>query len=79
VDRLVSEYIMSCHTKETLENMLEDVVNELDLSDGMIEEHGPMGTPPAELVKIVLARKDLEISMLRRGMVDVSANMYRQK
>jgi len=59
--------------------MLEDVVNELDLSDGMIEEHGPMGTPPAELVKIVLARKDLEISMLRRGMVDVSANMYRQK
>jgi len=70
---------MSCHTKETLENMLEDVVNELDLSDGMIEEHGPMGTPPAELVKIVLARKDLEISMLRRGMVDVSANMYRQK
>ena|GEM_PF-1049352 len=79
MDRLVSEYIMSCHTKETLENMLEDVVNELDLSDGMIEEHGPMGTPPAELVKIVLARKDLEISMLRRGMVDVSANMYRQK
>jgi len=59
--------------------MLEDVVNELDLSDGMIEEHGPMGTPPAELVKIVLARKDLEISMLRRGMVDVSLTCIRQK
>ena len=70
---------MSCHTKETLENMLEDVVNELDLSDGMIEEHGPMGTPPAELVKIVLARKNLEISMLRRGMVDISAYPERRK
>ena len=29
--------IMSCWTKEQLENMLEDVVNELNLSDVMIE------------------------------------------
>ena len=27
---------MTCHTKEDLENMLFDVVNELDLSDEMI-------------------------------------------
>lgn len=34
---------MSCWTKEELENMLYDVVNVLDLSDGMIEQHGPHG------------------------------------
>lgn len=63
---------MTCWNKEQLENMLEDVINELDLSDGMIEQHGPLGTPPAELVRLVLERKDQEISMLRRGFVDVS-------
>lgn len=47
--------------------MLFDVVNELDLSDGMIEEHGPMGTAPATLVRLVLERKDKEIAMLRAG------------
>jgi len=64
---------MSCHNKAELENMLEDVVNALDLSDDMIEKHGPFGTPPAKLVKIVLAQKDLEIEMLRRGFVDAGA------
>ena len=47
--------------------MLEDVVNELDLSESMIEEHGPLGTAPAELVRLVLDRKDLEISALKKG------------
>ena len=56
---------MSCWTKTELEGMLEDVVNVLDLSDGMIEEHGPMGTPVAELVRIILKRKDTEIYMLK--------------
>ena len=64
---------MTCWTKPELEQMLEDVVNELDLSDGMIEEHGPLGTPPAQLVRLVLARKDREIKMLRQGFVDVRA------
>lgn len=59
---------MSCWTKEQLENMLEDVVNELNLSNGMIELHGPRGTAPAELVRDVLARKDREIAMLKAGM-----------
>jgi hypothetical protein len=58
---------MSCWSKEELENMLEDVVNELDLSDGMIEKHGPLGTAPAELVRLVLERKDLEIRALKSG------------
>lgn len=58
---------MSKWTKEELENMLEDVVNELDLSDGMIEEHGSLGTAPAELVRLVLKRKDQEIIMLNQG------------
>jgi hypothetical protein len=58
---------MSCWTKEELENMLEDVVNELDLSDGMLEEHGPLGTAPATLVRLVIARKDQEIRMLKAG------------
>ena len=58
---------MSCWTKPELEDMLEDVVNVLNLSDGMIEEHGPLGTPPAELVRLVLERKDMEIRMLKQG------------
>lgn len=49
-------------------NLLEDVVNELDLSDGKIEKHGPLGTPPAELVRLVLEQKDSEIAALKRGM-----------
>lgn len=58
---------MSCWNKEQLENMLEDVINELDLSDGMIEKHGQNGTAPPELVRIVLERKDMEIAMLKKG------------
>lgn len=65
---------MSCHTKEQLEQMLFDVVNELDLSDGMIEEHGPLGTPPATLVRIVLERKDREIQMLKQGFKAIVPN-----
>lgn len=63
---------MSRWTKPELENMLEDVVNELDLSDGMLEEHGPWGTPPAELVRIVLERKDLEIAALKNGIIVIN-------
>ena len=56
----VSELIdMTCWNKAELENMLEDVVDELDLSDDMLEEHGPLGTPPAEMVRLILDRKDL--------------------
>lgn len=62
---------MSAWTKEELENMLEDVVNELDLSDSMIEKHGPMATPPAELVRIILERKDREIQMLKQGFKEI--------
>ena len=58
---------MSYWNKKELEGMLEDVVNELDLSDGMLEEHGPLGTAPAELVRLVLERKDLEIAALKKG------------
>lgn len=50
-----------------LESMLEDVVNELDLSSAAIEEHGPRGTPPAELVRLVLDEKDKIIRMLKIG------------
>lgn len=65
---------MSCWTKEQLENMLEDVVNELDLSESMIEKHGQEGTPPATLVRLVLEQKDKEIRMLKMGMVSVGKN-----
>ena len=61
---------MSCWNKEELEQMLEDVVNVLDLSDAAIAEHGPCGTPPAELVRLVLQQKDRTIRNLRAGMVD---------
>ena len=62
---------MSCWTKEQLENMLEDVVNELYLSDEMIEEHGQDGTPPAVLVKLVLTKKDRQIKMLKAGIMEI--------
>jgi hypothetical protein len=62
---------MSCWNKEQLENMLEDVVNELSLSDAAIKEHGPNGTPPAELVRLVLQQKDATIRNLRAGMKEV--------
>ena len=54
-------------SREDLRNLLEDVVNELNLSDTMLEEHGPLGTEPAQLVRLVLAQKDLEIKLLKQG------------
>jgi len=63
---------MSCHTKEQLENMLEDVVNELGLSDAAIEKHGPLGTAPAVLVREVLDAKNREIACLRAGMTPIA-------
>lgn len=63
---------MSAWTKQELENMLEDVVNVLHLSDEMIEKHGPLATPPAELVAIILSRKEIEIQMLKRGFLDLN-------
>lgn len=47
-----------------MRNLLEDVVNALDLSEIAIETHGPLGTEPAELVKLVLQQKDREIALL---------------
>ena len=55
---------MTQHTKERLENMLEDVVNELELSADSIREHGQNGTPPAELVRLVLDEKNNLITRL---------------
>lgn len=63
---------MSCWNKEQLENMLEDVVNELNLSDAMIEKHGQEGTAPAELVRLVLEQKDQQIQMLKAGINQIS-------
>ena len=56
-------------TGEQLRNMLEDVVNELDLSDLAIDKHGQEGTPPAELVRLVLEEKDKRIAMLKQVMM----------
>lgn len=57
--------------KARLRSLLYDVVSELDLSDGMAEKHGPLGTEPAKLAREVLDRKDMEIQALRNGFVDV--------
>lgn len=57
---------------QELKNMLEDVVNELDLSEIAIEKHGPLGTPPAELVRMVLEEKDRRIAALKAKLVDLS-------
>lgn len=58
---------MSCWTKEELENMIKDVVNELDLSENMIEKHEPLGTAPAQLVREILDHKDMQIRALKQG------------
>lgn len=52
-------------------NLLEDVINVLDLSDFMIERHGPLGTEPSVIVTEVMDRKDLIIRGLRAGFVVV--------
>jgi len=80
VDLLVGRDIerrtgVSCYSKDELEQMLEDVVNVLDLGEGAIEEHGPRGTPPAELVRLVLNQKDRTIRNLRAGMRDCTPNV----
>ena len=62
---------MSCWSKVELENMLEDVVNELNLSDAMIAKHGPIGTPPSELLRLVLQQKDRTIRNLRAGFREI--------
>ena len=62
---------MSKWNKEQLENMLEDVVNELDLSESMIQKHGQQGTAPAELVRLVLEQKNSEIDLLKRRFVPI--------
>lgn len=60
--------LMSQHKREQLENMLEDVVNVLDLSPSAIAKHGPLGTPPADLVRLVLEEKNQIIRMLQSEM-----------
>jgi len=69
---------MSCWTKPELENMLEDVVNVLDLSEIAIEKHGPLGTAPAELVRLVLNEKDFKIKALEAEIRNVKPNNERQ-
>ena len=58
------------YTVDELRELLYDVVSDLDLSDAMLEEHGPMGTPPAELVRLVLKEKDRKIYLLKKGFVE---------
>jgi hypothetical protein len=55
------------YTNTELRSMLEDVVSELHLSGKMQEKHGPLGTAPSELVRLVLEEKDRQIFMLKRG------------
>lgn len=62
------------YTNKELHDMLEDVVNELDLSELAIEKHGPLGTPPAELVRLVLEQKDMQIRALKAGMEVITAS-----
>jgi len=59
---------MSCWNKEELENMLEDVINVLDLSEQAVEYHGQNGTSVARMVGLVLEEKNIEISALKAGL-----------
>jgi hypothetical protein len=68
---------MSKWNKKELDNMLEDVVNELELSESALAEHGPAGTAPSELVRLVLEEKDLRIRALEANFVDASKSCLR--
>jgi len=68
---------MTCKCDE-YKNMLEDVVNELNLSGSAIEKHGPLETSPAELVRLVLDEKDRVISALEGGIMVID-NITRVK
>ena len=68
LDKLRTENTALKAENEHLTNLLENVVNELDLSDIAIEKHGQLGTEPAYLVELVLAEKDMKISCLKHGM-----------
>lgn len=48
---------------ERLKNLLEDVVNELDLPESAIEKHGPLGTHPSELVRLVLNENNRRVQI----------------
>ena len=67
-----SEKVFNGWSAEEMRSMLEDVVSVLDLSDDIIEKHGPLGTPPSELVRLVLEQKDKEILMLKAGMKEIT-------
>ena len=58
---------MKCKECEKHRDMLYAVVDELDLSDSALEKHGPMGTSPAELVRLVLKQKNQIIKGLQQG------------
>lgn len=53
-------------------NLLEDVINELDLSGNAMETHGPLGTEPAEMVRLVLEEKDFKIRALSTGLINLN-------
>lgn len=59
-------------TKSEMKSMLEDVVTVLDLSEDMLEKHGPIGTQPAELVRLVLEQKNREITMLQANIKKIN-------
>ena len=65
------ELYKKSYTKTELRDMLYNVVDVLNLSEACIEEHGPRGTPPAELVRQVLEEKDKQICMLRQGFKEI--------
>ena len=58
------------YSNQELRDMLYAVVDELNLSESALTEHGPMGTPPAELVRLVLQEKDRKIYLLKKGFVE---------
>jgi len=63
---------MTAHTRQALEDMLEDVVNELDLSDDTIKAYGESGEcSPAKMVRLILQEKDKQITMLKAGMKQI--------
>jgi len=62
---------MKCKCEE-YRKMLYAVVDELDLADSALVGHGPAGTSPAELVRLVLTEKDRKIQLLKNSFTEIN-------
>ena len=73
--RLINQLAAKDAEMDRRRSLLENVINELDLSEAAIEEHGPLGTEPAELVRLVLDEKDRRLRYKDKRIAELEARL----